>query len=371
MTNRHWCSVGVVLSAIALGAPGCTDAAPTPRFGAIAEVPVVVLGAVHELPDTLGTVAGCRRITDGVLVADRSLPTLLRFELTSDRRMTVGTVGEGPTEYRSADGLLSYRGDSLILVDRRLRGLLVLDPSGQPVRRMSYAELGYGLEPMGADQTGAIYFVSRALSAADAEDSLPIVKWSGSGQELSDVGALSPEAGFRSSQSDVHAGGGRTSMNFTFPNPFEWGDAAAVGPSGRLAIVRASGQRVEMWNKGALVAGSHELNLPFVSILDEDLDAERVPERFRDAIDRGRGKPPFDLRTFVADKAGFALLLNGPATDSVRWILMLRPDGTPMGKVAVSSGERPCWVGQDSLITVFRDSTGVERLRYRFPHGGR
>jgi hypothetical protein len=304
-------------------------------------------------------------------VADRSLPGLLRFELHSDRGTPLGAVGEGPTEYRSADGLLSYRGDSLLLVDRRVRGLMVLDPRGQPVRRVSYVDLGYGLEPLGADHTGAIYFVSRVLSAADAEDSLPIVRWSGSGQELTDLGALSPEAGFRSSQSDAQAGGGRTAMNFTFPNPFEWGDAAAVGPTGQLAIVRASGLRVEVWTNGALAAGTRDLNLPFVSILDEDLDAERIPKRFRDAIDRDRGKPPFDRRAFIADKAGFALLLNGPATDTVRWVLVLRPDGSPLGKVAVSSGERPCWVGQDSLITVFRDSTGVERLRYRFSHRDR
>lgn len=99
-------------------------------------VPEIVLGELGaSREEQFARITGLQVGRDGqIYVLDGGLNELRIFSAEGQHLRTVGRPGEGPGEYRSANGLLWLDPDSLVVVDQRGDRFTVLDSDGQYVR---------------------------------------------------------------------------------------------------------------------------------------------------------------------------------------------------------------------------------------------
>ncbi len=74
-------------------------------------------------PEGFGLVQQVRELADGrVFIADPLGQVLLVADMTSGKADTLGSVGQGPEEYRQPDAVYALPGDSTLLVDLGMPG---------------------------------------------------------------------------------------------------------------------------------------------------------------------------------------------------------------------------------------------------------
>ena len=138
----------VARSALVLAATTSTlhaqDPAP-PSSVSTAQIPVRELGPVQaKSVHTFNSVSSIRALPDGGLfVNDNQRRQLVRLDASLQQVTVVADTGSAPLPYgQRPAGLLSYLGDSTIVVDPGTLALLVLDSQGKVVRVMAPPRIG-------------------------------------------------------------------------------------------------------------------------------------------------------------------------------------------------------------------------------------
>ena len=387
----------VVLAAgtwlIAQGGGGPGAGADAVEVVALAEAEVVygepfsVVSTVRELPG------------DRVLVADPLGQVVVRLDLGAGTADTIGSVGEGPSEYRQPDAVWPLPGGRTLLVDLGNGRLTELSPELEfgATRPYSIGDMSMGqiviALPQAVDNQGRLYFRGFGRMGMEA-DSASILRL-----DL-DTDVVDSVASFDIPEVIRESVGGPGEQNERISQvPLSPGDAWGVAADGRVVIARAGEYRVdwveedgwittgppipytpvalgrpeqEEWARGRLETGGGlgiaiEVENGSMTMRasrggatddDEDLDGYAWPEV----------KPPFYDRPIPVDALGRA------------WVRRHRDAGeAPMYDVFGGSGERRMVVelpmdrrvvsfGDAVLYAVHMDEFGLQTLeRYALP----
>jgi len=139
-------------------------------------VETIALGAPLDSAVGLEAPEVAIEIADGVVVLpDPSLPGVLRLDLPSGTRDSVGHAGDGPGEFRSPFFVQAVGRGSLVVLDGLARRATVLDTA--LTFRAQYApETELAPFSLRFDTLGNAFSVAMAIGSATAGDSLPILR---------------------------------------------------------------------------------------------------------------------------------------------------------------------------------------------------
>ena len=204
-----------------------------------------VVSTVRELPD------------GGVLVADALGQVLVRLDLATGTADTLGSVGEGPAEYRQPDAVWPMPGGKTLLVDLGNGRLTELSPELEfgVTRPYAVGELGPGRElvlaiPQAVDNQGRLYFRSFGRMGGDgmASDSAYILRLDLESEVVDSVGRI------KLTGTTTRTTGGPNNQNTQVsPIPLSAADAWGVAPDGRVAIARSGDYHMDWIGPGGSV----------------------------------------------------------------------------------------------------------------------
>lgn len=351
-----------------------------------------------ELAEPFTSVRNVRELRDGrVLVLDVRDATvqIARFGPNGDARI-VGRHGQGPGEYMSPMALLPMPGDSSAVYDSGNRRMLVIDPEGRPTGTFALEVAGTGAGPVrvlgnprGADARGRIYietFQARPTRGGPAVlDTVPVLRYDRRGRRADTVAWLHPVP-----TTVVTSRIGSATSFAVYPQPFGKGDAWAVSPAARVAVIRASDYQVEWIEDGPKRRRGPVTSFEPIPVTAADKkavldDLGRTPRGVALTLQDGRtltgAAPPPVAFEWPSAKAPFepgAAWIRG---DGELWIARYRAfgdsvprfdlfDGTGVrtGQVALLAGLRLVGLGEHSAYAIRTDSDGLEHLqRYRLP----
>lgn len=191
-------------------------------------------------PEPFSYLSGVRELPDGrLLAADPLSQVLLRLDLEAGTADTLGSQGSGPEEYQGPDHVLPLPGDSSLLVDLGNARLTVLDSEGAfvdaiPMFRAREDGTARTIHPRFSDSAGVLYLPAAYNMEGAPPDSSGISRFHREENTETVVAwAWRPE-----------------------PQPFDPSakrpmlrpmDDWAVGPDGRVAVVRANGYSVDWY----------------------------------------------------------------------------------------------------------------------------
>lgn len=200
-------------------------------------------------PQEFGLIRGVRELPDGrVLVADGAGQVVVLLDLASGTADTVGREGQGPREYRQPDGVFPMPGDSTLLVDLGNGRLTMLGPT-MAFGRTEPISLGEPRPgalsirlPQGTDARGRLYYQAAGRTAADGSllDSAGVLRWDAVASREDTVAKVKLE------ETSVSRSGGPNNQSVSMrPKPLTGRDGWAVGPDGRIGVVRLVDYHVE------------------------------------------------------------------------------------------------------------------------------
>ena len=231
-------AVGAQGKQVAQGAQGAQRTQGTTTLGE-AEV-------VYE--EAFSVVSTVRELADGgVLVADALGQVLVHLDLDAGTADTLGSVGEGPDEYRQPDAVWPLPGGRTLLVDLGNGRLTELSPELEfgDTRPYAVGELGPGRDlvlaiPQGVDDAGRLYFRSFGrMEGGMASDSAYILRLDLGAEVVDSVGRIKLPG------TTTRTTGGRNNQNTQVsPIPLSASDAWGVAPDGRVVIARSDDYHV-------------------------------------------------------------------------------------------------------------------------------
>lgn len=297
------------------------------------ERPFAALVLETSCPVPFNYLSGVRELGDGwLLAADPLGKALLRVNVATGVTETLGGVGDGPQEYRQPDQVFPLPGDSTLLVDLGRGRLVTVDPQGrlgEGLHLVRPAGSGFPglLLPRFVDGMGRIYYQAERSRGGGPADSVAVAVF------LRDTGATDTVAILWAPQTQVRSrrGGG------FLPRMLEARDDWAVGPDGRVAVVRANNFSVE-WHHpdGRVVRG------PATPFEPDPVRAADKEAALEEAIAGGMSM------TAVSSPAGVANVqvrrggppggAGGPSVEDFEWARTL-PPFRPGGSLVSPEGE--------------------------------
>jgi hypothetical protein len=241
----------LVFVSLLMAVAACSDGGGGGGAEAAGSVAALELDAAY--PDPFSFLASVRELPDGrLLAADPLSQVLLRVDMDAGAADTLGRVGGGPGEYRQPDQVFPLPGDSTLLVDLGKGRFVIIGPDGSLMDGMSMAvprEDGAPsfLLPRAVDERGRLYFMASGALGQGPPDSTAVVRYDRATARMDTVARLwRPEPRVQRSGGSVRVSG--TMM--------EARDDWAVGPDGRVAVLRANGYSVD-WHlpDGTVVTG--------------------------------------------------------------------------------------------------------------------
>ena len=199
-----------------------------------------------------------RELDDGrVLVADPLGQVVVRLDLDAGTADTIGSVGEGPAEYRQPDAVWPLPGGRTLLVDLGNGRLTILSAELEFGETRPYAmgdvtqgQLVMAL-PHAVDDRGRLYFRDMSGMGA-AADSAEVFRMDLETEAPEPVGMVKLPGTTREES------GGASNQNVRVTQiPLSAADAWGVSPDGRLVVARAGDYHVD-WiaEDGAVTSGS-------------------------------------------------------------------------------------------------------------------
>ena len=376
-------------------------------IGAVDSGPLHAQVAVQRLtepdasyPEALSLVQGLLELPDGrVMIADPLGQALVIADLASGVADTLGSVGQGPSEYRQPDGVFALPGDSVLLVDLGNARLTVVAPDGRFGATMPIAQEGPGpgpglliVLPRAVDSRGRVYFQpvggGRGLQLPD---SAAVVRWDRSSGAMDTVAMVKlPE------MKQSRSGGPGNQAVTIMPVPLSPQDAWAVSWDGRVAVARADPYHVEWIRVDGKVVRSGPIAFEPVRIRRADklewaealgggirigIMVENGQRRM--ALSRGGGRgeePDIDSLDWPDNKPAFADNGVRVTPEGDMWVQRHVPAGEPIdfdvfganaelkGKVVLPAGRDIVGFGRGTVYVVRTDDLGLQWLeRYRRP----
>ena len=221
------------------------------------------------IPKGFSFLNGVRELSDGtVLAADPLGQLLLRIDLATSSSDTLGQVGPGPQEYEQPDRVFPLPGDSTLLVDFGKMQLTSVGPdgrfgSGLPMALPGGERFPVILDPKFVDDLGRLYDQAARSRDGGPPDSAAVIRYDRGNTTLDTVASVwLPE--YRQTRS--RSGG-------YVPRMLQAPDAWAVGPDGRVAVVRANGFSVEWHLPDGVVRSGPANDFPTHPVRREDKEA--------------------------------------------------------------------------------------------------
>lgn len=215
-----------------------------PDAGGLQVVPLGQADAVYGEP--FSVVSTVRELPDGrVVVADPLGQVVVRIDLGTGAADTVGTVGEGPAEYRQPDAVWPLPGGRSLLVDLGNGRLTELSPDLEfgATRPYSMGDMSMGqiviALPQAVDDRGRLYFRGFGRMGMES-DSADILRFDPESETLDAVVSFGLPETIRETV------GGPSEQNERVSQvPLSAGDAWGVSPDGRVVIARAGDYHVD------------------------------------------------------------------------------------------------------------------------------
>ena len=227
-------------------------------------------------------ISGVRELADGrLIVADQSEKTLFLIDPGWTTARPLARQGQGPLEYAFPAAALPFPGDSTLISDLIQRRLLLLDPSGAPIRTINLPPaLGFGADLKG-DGQGNVYSRANALPdpaqmSSGPPDSAALLRWnlvSGRIDTAATVGLPRAESG---------ASGGNF---FMMVQPMTPADDWAVTQSGWIGLARHTPFSVD-W-VGADGRQTRGAPIPYTPVAVVEADKEEYQRAQQDRPLRG------------------------------------------------------------------------------------
>ncbi len=195
-------------------------------------------------PEDFGYVQVVRELPGGdVLVPDPLGNALYRVDMDAGTRTVVGTLGEGPEEYRQPDAVWPLPGDSTLLVDLGNGRLVRLGPdlgfgAAYPIGRPQ-GDGGFVMAlPAGIDRGGHVYAAALGGFAADPEAPGTILRIG-----LTE-GTVDTAGTYKRTEVVVDESANRVSIS---PIPLSPADAWGVAADGSVVVARSVGYGVDWY----------------------------------------------------------------------------------------------------------------------------
>lgn len=245
-----------------------------PVRGQEGEIPTLTPDRVFSA-EGFSRVRGVQKLPDGrVLVADQTEEALYRVDFQCQERTMLGSRGQGPGEYRGPTGLHPFRGDSLLRVDIQNGRFAIVSPDGVIGR----TEPLFGRDitvPEGSDQRGNRYW--------DEVTALRIQKRTNLSADTAPIIRYDPAKEGFDTLAYLTIPGPRN------PNAFPAWDDWAVGPGGRVAIVRNQGEYRLDWviPDGTILQGTPVQDYRPLRVTNND---ERAVQEGRGGASRGASR---------------------------------------------------------------------------------
>lgn len=366
------------------------------------QVPTRALTAPDaQFEQPFDAVLAIRELASGkVLVTDLGPKTLLLADLATGEQVNVGRNGQGPGEYQFPGELFPFRGDSVLLVDRVGRRVLVVSPEGKLGRSIPFPEGLSGLpDARGADRQGRIYFQGSPFRGEPGggmevggtlPDSVPLIRWDPATKKIDSLTRVKIPA------IKVQVSGGQNARTVMMRNqPFAPSDEWIVTPEGRVAIARVGDYHIEWLGTGAPVRGAPVRHEPLkVAAADRQifLDGMRnsrnritvsvggpgpsggrnnqgngQPQISEKDFDWPEVKPPFPSRALqFAPEGQLWVTRSTSARDSTPVYDLFDAGGKLTGRVTLPLGRRMVGMGKGVVYAVRTDEDGLQWLeRYR------
>lgn len=349
-------------------------------------------------PEAFSLVQGLLELPDGrVMIADPLGQALVIADLEVGGADTLGSVGQGPEEYRQPDGVFALPGDSVLLVDLGNARLTVIAPDGSFGATMPIAQEGPGpgpglliVLPRAVDSRGRVYFQPVGGGRGpQLPDSAAVVRWD-RGSGAMDTVAMVKLPEMKQSRS----GGPGSQAVMIMPVPLSPQDAWAVSWDGRVAVARADPYHVEWIHVDGKVVRSGPIAFEPVRIRRADkLEwAEALGGGIRIGImvengqrrmslsrgGGGREEPDIDSFDWPDNKPAFADNGVRVTPEGDMWVQRHVAAGEPIefdvfgasaelkGKVIVPASREIVGFGRGTVYAVRTDDLGLRWLeRYR------
>jgi hypothetical protein len=348
---------------------------PTQGSWGLEPAPAVEIGNLAGPEETqLYRVRGATRLADGrIVVGNDGTKRLKVFSAAGDFLGAMGGEGEGPGEFSSVQ-LLGQLGDSLVVLDRRLKRVSLFHPAEGFLRSFTLEE-GVAYYPMGGwlFDSGAVLIQDLPLSEGEvlqdgfSRTPVPYKSTDMSGVLLADFGSLPGSEMVTITRQSDH---GLATMLLSVP----FGKAPVACVSGdRLFFGPQDGYTIEVRGSGGSLERIVRLEVEPVPVTDQDLaayieadlarfgDEEEARTRRRDLeeMPRMEFRPPHG--PIFADHAGTLFVTDFPMVgQETVGVNVFDPDGVLAGRFEMSADLEVLEVGHDYLLAVFEDEMGVE-----------
>lgn len=345
-----------------------------------------------ELTEDFDSVASVQPLPSGrLLVSDFGGRQLYQVDPKADRRSGVGRQGQGPGEYQLPSDLLAWRGDSLLLVDRASRRLLVIGPDGRMGRTLPFPDgLGGLPDARGADRAGRVYFQASPFrgepGATETNGTLPdsvaILRWDPASGKVDTVGRV------RIPALKVQVSGGENArMVMMRPQPYAPADGWVVSEQGQVGVVREGDYHVE-WLGGARNArgapvrhdrvrvGAAEKELVLAAMRNprnrivvtdggpgRGAPEARPPEPRTDDLEWPEFMPPFSSRAVLAAPGNRLWVLRSqPARASGRVYDVFDQTGARVAVATLPPSHRIVGFAPGTVLATRTDEDGLQYL---------
>jgi hypothetical protein len=340
-------------------------------------------------------ITGIRELGDGrVLVADGAEKSVIMIDSTFGSSSVPVRQGQGPAEFSFPSGLLAYPGDTTLLHDMLQTRLLLLDPSGRPVRTISLPQrVGFGAE-LKADGRGSVYIRGNPLPRPEQmregpPDSAQILRWNLASGVVDTIASLALP------RMEVSESDGNFSMMI---QPMTPADEWAVTQTGWIGLARHTPYSVDWVGTDSRLSRGAPIPYTPVAVVEADKEEYR-----RARQEQG------SMQISMSDGGGDASISEGPAPsgpppgmpelkwpthkppfleqsvlagpDNQLWILRTQPAGQALARydvidstgavqerVTVPAGSRIVGFGASSVYVARTDADGLQWLeRFRRP----
>ena len=339
--------------------------------------PVLQIGSLDgDEAYLFSRISGAVKLSDGrIAVADIRAPNLRIFSANGEHLHTFGTRGEGPGEFNSPRLLGTLPGDTLVVVDSRLRRINLFHPAEGFIRSATAStEIPSILLTEGMFSSGSV-MIQRMVFGEDrtggyARQATHYRTVALDGTLERDWGEFAGEELVLASQTE-----GQATMSLMGNAPFGKSPAVAVG-GGRFFYGSQDSYEIQLRNQTGVLERIIRLEKELEPVTGDQVTA-LLEEELRDLEDNDLARqyrrsyedapvPDFHpaYGSIFADKLGYLWVEETQlSNDQPHLFSVFNPEGRLSGSLVLPTGFLIQEIGEDYILGRSTDDLGIQYLR--------